>query len=101
MGPIRVLAPCLFHAKLSTVHSSTIFLRLAEGQQSLFSNLQKLNVDMNFAADTSILHFLASALLDDVTIDFPAYAEVVTASTESFVHSLSPAYQTEETILGL
>ncbi len=109
MGPIRTaLASCSFyHPRRRVGHCPfihTIFLRLAEGQQPLFPNLQKLNVDMNFAADTSILLFLASALLDDVTIEFPAYTEVVTVSTsvaESFVHSLFPAYQAEETILGL
>ncbi|KAK0456820.1 hypothetical protein EV421DRAFT_95501 [Armillaria borealis] len=49
-------------AKLGTVHSSTIFLRLAEGQQPLFSNLQELDID---TTDTSILLFLASPLLND------------------------------------
>ncbi|PBK98326.1 hypothetical protein ARMGADRAFT_573864 [Armillaria gallica] len=68
-------------AQLHTIHSSTIFLRLAENCEPLFPNLQKLNVDMNFAADTSILFFLASPLLDDVTIAFPAYAVIDTAST--------------------
>ncbi|PBK60030.1 hypothetical protein ARMSODRAFT_1090527 [Armillaria solidipes] len=67
-------------AQLRTIHSSSIFLRLAERQVPLFPNLQKLNVDMNFAADTSILFFLASPLLDDVTIAFPAHAMIDTAS---------------------
>ncbi|KAK0232758.1 hypothetical protein IW262DRAFT_1451230 [Armillaria fumosa] len=35
---------------------------------------------MAFAADTSILFFLASLLLDDVTIAFPAHAAINTAS---------------------
>ncbi|PBK89316.1 hypothetical protein ARMGADRAFT_1033382 [Armillaria gallica] len=66
--------------QLRTIHSSTIFLRLAENYEPLFPNLQKLTVDMNFAADTSILFFLASPLLDDVTIAFPAHAVIDTAS---------------------
>ncbi len=68
-------------AQLRTIHSSTIFLRLAENCEPVFPNLQKLNVDMDFAADTSILFFLASPLLDDVTIAFPAYAVIDMAST--------------------
>ncbi|PBL01371.1 hypothetical protein ARMGADRAFT_423620 [Armillaria gallica] len=53
------------NAKLCTVDSSTMFLRLAEGQQPLFSNLRELNIDTNFATDTSILLFLAIPLLND------------------------------------
>ncbi|KAK0197993.1 hypothetical protein F5146DRAFT_66850 [Armillaria mellea] len=68
-------------AQLRTLHSSTIFLRLAERQEPLFPNLQKLSVDMSFAADTSILLFLASPRLDDVKIAFPSNAEPVMAST--------------------
>ncbi|PBK89309.1 hypothetical protein ARMGADRAFT_339697 [Armillaria gallica] len=71
----------ILDAQLRTIHPSTIFMRLAERQVPLFPNLQKLNVDMNFAADTSILFFLASPKLDDVTITFPAYADTVMAST--------------------
>ncbi|KAK0475068.1 hypothetical protein IW261DRAFT_1567991 [Armillaria novae-zelandiae] len=68
-------------AQLRTLHSSTVFLRLAERQEPLFPNLQKLSVDMSFAADTSILLFLASPRLDDVEIAFPSNAETVMAST--------------------
>ncbi|KAK0245290.1 hypothetical protein EDD85DRAFT_13233 [Armillaria nabsnona] len=68
-------------AQLRTLHSSTIFLRLAERQEPLFPNLQKLSVDMIFAADISILLFLASPRLDDVKIAFPSNAETVMAST--------------------
>ncbi|KAK0232749.1 hypothetical protein IW262DRAFT_1451222 [Armillaria fumosa] len=68
-------------AQLRTLHSSTIFLRLAERQEPLFPNLQKLSVDMSFAADTSILLFLASPRLDDIKIAFLSNAETVMAST--------------------
>ncbi len=50
------------NAKLCTVDSSTIFLRLTEGQQPLFSNLRELDID---TTDTSRLLFLAGPLLDD------------------------------------
>ncbi|KAK0456827.1 hypothetical protein EV421DRAFT_95407 [Armillaria borealis] len=49
-------------AKLGAVHPSIVFLRLAEGQQPLFSNLQELDID---TTDTSILLLLASPLPDD------------------------------------
>ncbi len=68
-------------AQLRTVHSSTIFLRLAGRQDPLFPNLQKLRVDLSFAADPSILLFLASPRLDDVNFVFPSNAEAVMAST--------------------
>ncbi|KAK0506462.1 hypothetical protein EDD18DRAFT_32467 [Armillaria luteobubalina] len=68
------------NAQLRTIHSSTIFLRFAERQVPLLPSLQKLNVDIAFAADTSILFFLASPLLDGVTIAFPAHAAIDTAS---------------------
>lgn len=87
-------------AQLRTLHSSTIFLRLAERREPIFPNLQKLSVDMSFAADTAILLFLASPRLDDVTITFPSNAETVVASTSvrtvgwkvPMLHSLTISY---------
>ncbi|PBK61958.1 hypothetical protein ARMSODRAFT_1025293 [Armillaria solidipes] len=68
-------------AQLRAAHSSTIFLRLSGRQEPLFPNLQKLTVDMSFAADTSILLFLASPRLETVNIAFPSNAEAAMAST--------------------
>ncbi|KAK0198110.1 hypothetical protein F5146DRAFT_72909 [Armillaria mellea] len=58
--------------QLGIVHSSAIYLRLAEKQELVFPKLQKLNVSMHFVADTSILSFLAGSLLDDVSVTFPS-----------------------------
>ncbi|KAK0245333.1 hypothetical protein EDD85DRAFT_14927 [Armillaria nabsnona] len=65
-----------FAARSPTLHSPTIFLRLAEKKQEpLLPNLQKLIVDVAFTADTSVLLFLSSPLLDEVEITFPSDPE--------------------------
>ncbi|PBL01359.1 hypothetical protein ARMGADRAFT_422769 [Armillaria gallica] len=79
-----------YHPRRKVVHCrfTTIFLRLTEGQQSLFTNLRELNIDTNFATDTSILLFLAIPLL----ISFPMDAEVVRLPPlrlePSFIHHI-------------
>ncbi|SJL05205.1 uncharacterized protein ARMOST_08571 [Armillaria ostoyae] len=63
-------------ARSRILHSPTIFLRLAElKQEPLLPKLQKLIVDVAFAADTSVLLFLSSPLLDEVEITFPSDPE--------------------------
>ncbi|PBK60057.1 hypothetical protein ARMSODRAFT_966452, partial [Armillaria solidipes] len=63
-----------------TLHSPTIFLRLAEKQEALLPKLQKLTVDVAFAADPFVLLFLSSPLLDEVKITFSSDSEADMAS---------------------
>ncbi|KAK0198024.1 hypothetical protein F5146DRAFT_1130968 [Armillaria mellea] len=62
-----------------TLHSPTIFLRLAE-REPFLPTLQKLTVDVAFAAGPSVLLFLSSPLLDKVKITFPYNPEADIAS---------------------
>ncbi|PBL01520.1 hypothetical protein ARMGADRAFT_428618 [Armillaria gallica] len=63
-----------------TLHSPTIFLRLSEKQEAFLPKLQKLTIDVAFAADPSVLLFLSSPLLDEVKITFSSDSEADMAS---------------------
>ncbi|KAK0456939.1 hypothetical protein EV421DRAFT_2029354 [Armillaria borealis] len=81
-----------------TLHSPTIFLRLAEKQEALLPKLQKLTIDVAFAADPSVLLLLSSPLLDELVgkrqgfVYCPSVHEGPPPGTADHVPPLGPIY---------